>query len=72
MVFVYGSLHKKCLVLWKERYFVLKVSPPGTVGHELPSIRRRRHVNYFLVSVSRVTTSSLRTQRGKTALPLLS
>eukprot|EP00752_Nemacystus_decipiens_P009610 g8587.t1 len=24
MVFVYGSLHKKCLVLWKERYFVLK------------------------------------------------
>ncbi|CAM9469957.1 unnamed protein product, partial [Ectocarpus sp. 6 AP-2014] len=24
MVFVYGCLHKKCLVLWKERYFVLK------------------------------------------------
>ena len=29
MVFVYGSLHKKCLVLWKERYFVLKVRPPN-------------------------------------------
>ncbi|CAN0418366.1 unnamed protein product [Pylaiella littoralis] len=24
MVYVHGSLHKKCLILWKERYFVLK------------------------------------------------
>ncbi|CAM9250865.1 unnamed protein product [Choristocarpus tenellus] len=24
MVFLYGTLHKKGLVLWKERYFVLK------------------------------------------------
>lgn len=33
MVFVYGSLHKKCLVLWKERYFVLKVRR-GREGQE--------------------------------------
>jgi len=36
MVFVYGSLHKKCLVLWKERYFVLKVSQRAADVRELP------------------------------------
>lgn len=43
MVFVYGSLHKKCLVLWKERYFVLKVRDrerPGRVVLIRPRLRR--------------------------------
>lgn len=37
MVFVYGSLHKKCLVLWKERYFVLKVRMSSLVS-AVPSL----------------------------------